>query len=815
MEKQLLHKGWKLQWKDRFLETSVPFSVYYDLLNAGEIEHPYYRDNEDKVFPLSQEDYVYQKTFDMPEKMKGCSRIWLRFEGVDTLAAIFLNGQLLGKTFNMHREWEFPVESILQEKENLLEVKFHSPVRYMEEQVKKQGAIPCNTDTIDGFPYLRKAHCMSGWDWAPKLPDMGIFRDVSLVGMELERIYHVHIRQQHQDGAVKLTVTADTFRSRCGKHADLLVEVIDPDGCRVQAEAAGGDRVIQAETVIEQPRLWWPRGYGEQPLYTVRVTAFAEGRIQDVWQRRIGLRTMGMRMEKDQWGESFAHEVNGVAIFAMGADYIPEDCLLPQRNRQKTRKLLEQCARANYNTIRVWGGGSYPEDYFFDLCDEYGFLVWEDLMFACSTYRLTEEFEENISCEIADNVRRIRHHACLGLWCGNNEMEGMIFDGYTRDPKLLGDYTRMYSYVIPKIVKREDPDTFYWPSSPCSGGDFDAPHDETRGDAHYWQVWHGYKPFPDYRKHNFRYASEFGFESLPALRTIESFTLPEDRNVFSYVMDRHQRSENGYAKMMVYLAQYFRYPSDLSQLVYASQLMQAQAMRYGVEHWRRNRGECMGAVVWQLNDCWPVASWSSIDYYGRWKALQYFEKRFFAPVMVSCCEEGLLTQNPNLNARPYRVEKSIRLHVANETMEEKRVTLRWSLRDSRSAVIGQEKEAVLQVPPLSGSWLPKEEFPDADFREHHVYYECLMEGQVVSFGSVLFSMPKFYKYQDPGLTVRREGKELVVTAKAYAASVELLNENEDWVLSDNYFDMEAGEKRVCILDGDGEQIRVRSIYDIG
>ena len=235
MEKQLLHKGWKLQWKDRFLETSVPFSVYYDLLNAGEIEHPYYRDNEDKVFPLSQEDYVYQKTFDMPEKMKGCSRIWLRFEGVDTLADIFLNGQLLGKTFNMHREWEFPVESILQEKENLLEVKFHSPVRYMEEQVKKQGAIPCNTDTIDGFPYLRKAHCMSGWDWAPKLPDMGIFRDVSLVGMELERIYHVHIRQQHQDGAVKLTVTADTFRSRCGKHADLLVEVIGPDGCRVQA----------------------------------------------------------------------------------------------------------------------------------------------------------------------------------------------------------------------------------------------------------------------------------------------------------------------------------------------------------------------------------------------------------------------------------------------------------------------------------------------------------------------------------------------------------------------------------------------------
>lgn len=808
MEKQKLNGGWELVWNDRVLETTVPFSVYSDLLNHGEIEDPYYRDNEKEALPLSREDYTYRTKFDVSQNVFSSYEIWLHFEGVDTLAEIWLNGVLLGETFNMHREWEFSVKEKLHEKDNLLEVRFHSPILYMEEQLEKQGAIPCNTDTIDGFPYLRKSNCMSGWDWAPKLPDMGLFRDVLLIGMGEDRILDAHVRQNHENGEVTLFFRVDTWRNRAGLDRKYRVIVTAPDG----AVLTGEDSPEQMK--ISNPKLWWPRGYGEQYLYTVRIEVYTDGGTADVWERRIGLRTMSMRMEKDEWGESFAHEVNGVAVFAMGADYIPEDCLLSRRSREKTKELLEQCVRANYNTLRVWGGAFYPDDWFYDLCDEYGLLVWQDFMFACSTYQLTEEFEENISHEIKENVRRIRHHACLGLWCGNNEMEGMICDGYGETPKLRGDYTRMYSYVIPKIVKREDPDTFYWPSSPSSGGDFDNPHDENRGDAHYWQVWHGYKPFPDYRKHNFRYASEFGFESLPAMKTIESFTLPKDRNVFSYVMEKHQRSENGYAKMMMYMAQYFPYPKDLSHLSYASQLMQAQAMRYAVEHWRRHRGQCMGAIVWQLNDCWPVASWSSIDYFGRWKALHYFEKRFFAPVMISCCEEGLLSQNPNPNARPYEVEKSIHLHVANETMEEQKVTVRWSLRDSRSVLVGEEKETELTVPPLSGVWIPKEEFPDADLFEHHVTYTCLQHGKVISEGSVIFSMPKFYQYADSALTVRREGDELVVTSQAYASSVELMNENEDLVLSDNYFDMEAGEKRIRIISGNADKVRVRSVYDI-
>lgn len=846
MLEQQLTKGWKLLWKGKELETELPCSVYSDLLKHGEIEDPFYRDNEKELLPLSEEDYTYRLCFEADGELLDKPKILLKFDGVDTLADIFLNGNKLGETYNMHRSWEFDVRGILKEA-NILEVRLHSPMRYMREQMEEKGAIPCNTDTLDGFPYLRKSSCMSGWDWAPKLPDMGIFRKAALYGISYGRLTQVQVRQQHEDGNVRLTLSAEA------ENIDKNSEKADPMTCRLTITSPAGERIVKAfgpestemsadgaadksvyrETAeIGNPMLWWPNGYGEQNLYTVRVELCKGDTVEDVWEQRVGLRTMTICREKDAWGESFAHEVNGITVFGMGADYIPEDCLLPRVNKDTTRQLLEKCKFANHNAIRVWGGAYYPDDWFYDICDELGLIVWQDFMFACATYLLTDEFEENITQEIIENVRRIRHHACLGLWCGNNEMEALIHS-YDPTPRLLGDYTRMYSYMIPKIVKKEDPDTFYWPSSPSSGGDFDEPQDETRGDAHYWQVWHGYKPFPDYREHNFRYASEFGFESLPALRTIESFTRPEDRNIFSYVMEKHQRSTNGYAKMMVYIAQYFRYPGDLSTLVYASQLMQGQAMRYAVEHWRRHRGECMGAIVWQLNDCWPVASWSSIDYYGRLKALHYFEKRFFAPILLSCCEEGLLSQDPNPNARPYEVEKSIHLNISNETRQEQTLLVRYSLRDAASNIIGEEKEKCLTVPALSSVWLEKEELPQADLYKHHVCYSCVQKAaeasaagaasaeenavcgeRIISEGSVLFSMPKFYQYENPHLQFRIEGDEIIVTAKAYAANVELLNEQEDWILSDNYFDMEAGEKRIKILSGKPEGVKIRSVYDI-
>ena len=364
-------------------------------------------------------------------------------------------------------------------------------------------------------------------------------------------------------------------------------------------------------------------------------------------------------------------------------------------------------------------------------------------------------------------------------------------------------------------MKEEDPDAFYWPSSPSSGGSFDNPWDENRGDCHYWDVWHGLKPFTDYRNYLFRYVSEFGFQSFPCMATIEGFTLPEDRNVFSYVMEKHQRNASANGRIAAYLSQTYLYPSTLDGFVYASQLLQAQAMQYGVEHWRRNRNDCrcMGAVVWQLNDCWPVVSWSSIDYFGRWKALHYYEKRFFAPVLISCHEEGILSQNTNVNAEPFDLKKTARLNVSNETLKPFEGTARWSLRRPDASVI-REGGFGVSVPPMSAVWMDEQDFHDED--TYGCYYSYALEnaeGRRVGGGSALFCAPKHFRFIDPKLEARLEGGEIVVTASAYARSVEIQC-GPDVLLEDNFFDMDAGERRVKVLRGAPEGVSARSVFDI-
>jgi beta-mannosidase len=613
------------------------------------MEDPYWRDNEDAAFALLEDDYEYVTVFSVSDRLLGMDRILLRCEGLDTLADLFLNGTTIGKADNMHRTWEFDVKKLVKKGNNELRIVFHSPIKYVAQankKIKADGSSHC----LEGFPHLRKAHCMFGWDWGPRLPDAGIWRDIKLLGIRGGRLDNIYITQKHKKETVDLNfrVQIDRVDVNPKKALSWTVIVTDPRGA-VREYPNSPDKIT-----IEKPDLWWPNGFGAHPLYTVKVVLLNERGIElDSWERRIGLRTMTVRIQKDKWGESFAHEVNGIRIFAMGADYIPEDNILSRVNPRRTRKLLDQCVAANFNAIRVWGGGYYPDDFFFDICDELGLVVWQDFMFACAVYELTGEFDQNIRAELADNIKRIRHHPSLGLWCGNNEME-MFVDQMTwvSTLKQKADYIKMYEYIFPQVLKEQDPETFYWPASPSSGGSFDYPNDPNRGDVHYWDVWHGGKPFSDYRNYYFRYASEFGFQSFPSLKTVESFTLPEDRNVFSYVLERHQRNNAANGKIMNYLYQTFLYPSSFGIFLYASQLLQAEAIKYGVEHFRRNRGRCMGAVYWQLNDIWPVVSWSSIDYFFRWKALHYYAKRFFQPVMLSCPEEGILTQDPNANHQP-------------------------------------------------------------------------------------------------------------------------------------------------------------------
>lgn len=797
-------------------EAVVPGTVYTDLLRNGKMEDPFWKDNEDKICAIMEKDYEYRCRFTLLPGMLKNHKVVLHFDGLDTLADIYVNQTYAGKAYNMHRIWEFDVKDLLQKGENELQVIFHSPLKYIAEAYKKYGNIG-NDDTYEGFMHLRKAHYMFGWDWGAHLPDAGIFRPVSLLGIQEARIDNVYIQQSHGEDRVSLAFRVEVRESVKSLPSPFTytVRIKEPEGRTWVLEDS------PEELTIENPKLWWVNNLGSQPLYDICVTLCYQGAILDTWERKIGLRQVTMRREKDRWGESFAHELNGRSIFAMGADYIPEDHLLGRTGREKTRKLLEACREANFNVIRVWGGGCYPEDWFYELCDEMGFLVWQDFMFACSVYELTPEFEENIRREFADNIKRIRHHASLGLWCGNNEMEMFVDEGcWVTKPSEVRDYLFMYERILPEVLSKYDPQTFYWPASPSSGGSFDDPNDPDRGDVHYWKVWHGNRPFSEYRKHFFRYASEFGFQAFPFKKTLEQITDdPEDFNIFSYVMEKHQRNYGANGKIMNYLQQTYRYPTEFTTLLYASQLLQADAIRYGVEHFRRNRGRCMGAVYWQLNDCWPVVSWSSIDYGGRWKALHYYAKRFFAPVMISCREEGWMTQEANMNRQHFTFEKSIRLNVANETLEDKKIKVCWQLRNQKAEILRLEEQEIT-VPALSAVWMEKTELPHADVFTQYVSFQAIEvkdgeeKAHVLSEGTVIFSYPKYFRYEDPCLTWEKEGNKIRVTASSYAKSVEILNEEEDLVLSDNYFDLNGDTKEVEIISGNADTLRLRSVYDI-
>ncbi len=861
------------------LPAVIPGSVYGNLLQQGLMPDPYDRMNELTALPLMDNDFVFETDFSLREEQLEGDFLLLRFDGIDTLADIYLNDVLLGHADNMHRIWEFSIEDAARVGQNTLRVEIASPTRYIEEENQKvfTGG---STDAMRGFPHLRKAHCMFGWDWGPRLPDAGIFREVSVLSGKMARIGQVYITQNwstagktaetetdgksgtvsaSESGQAQEKKLVDISYNAAGDEVDIIYAVeiedftdgngyeirtalYDPDGVLVlekssrrgTQECAGGDaqepeeQTGCAENVVcvdgaegwdtitvYNPKRWWPNGFGEQPLYRAEVTLLdGAGNVLDQWSRRIGLRTMTVNTERDEWGECFAHEVNGVKIFAMGADYIPEDNIFSRITPERTRRLLEDAAAANHNCVRVWGGGYYPDDWFFDICDELGLLVWQDFMFACASYELDESFERSISAEIRDNVRRIRHHACLGIWCGNNEMETQTLDGaWQPSIKQKCDYIKIFEYIIPKILEEEDPVTFYWPSSPSSGGNYDNPRDENRGDTHYWDVWHGGKPFTDYRNYHFRYMSEFGFQSFPCLKTVETFTALEDRNIFSRVMEMHQRNAAANGKIMTYLSATYLYPTDFEMLLYASQLLQADAIRYGIEHFRRNRGRCMGTVVWQLNDIWPVASWAGIDYYGRWKALHYVEKRAFAPVMISCEEVGELSERPFCVAQPAPIEKSARLHVANETMERVDGTVRWSLRKADGEALLEGAQEV-RVEPLSGLWLEKMDFSAYDELEIYISYSFEQDDRTVSEGTSLFTAPKHFPFHDPELTWRREGDALVVTAKAYAKNVEIAGVDGDVKFSDNFFDMNPGEKRVEIVAGDASAFTLKSVYQI-
>lgn len=785
MQTYTLNGTWQLSAGHRSLESvdmQIPGTVLSGLLAAGKIKDPFYRTNEDATRALFWKDYVFTRTFDVDEELLAQQHIVLVCEGLDTLAEISINGTFLAKTDNMHRTWKFQAKKLLHPGKNEIQIVFRSVLRFIEdypyEAHKKINYIPCGS--MKGNQLLRKAHSMFGWDWGPQTIDAGIFRDIYLQGYSHARIEDIRIHQQH---AKNVSVQTSITLSESVPGQKLCVELSE-DGADKPLQTklckTNADGVAAVDFVIENPKLWWPNDYGDQPLYIVRTTLLDEdGTSLESITRRIGLRTLTISQEKDEWGNEFAFCVNGVKIFTRGGNYIPDDCLYTRITEKKLDYILESCRRAHFNCVRVWGGGYYPSDAFYDLCDEKGLIVWQDLMYACNVYDVTDAFAENCRQETYDNVRRLRHHASLGLWCGNNEIESAWDhwgDFQKETPYLRADYIRLFEEVLPKAVQEADGETFYWHSSPSSGGCFDNPDDANRGDTHYWDVWHGQKPFTDYRKYFFRFCSEFGFQSFPCAKTVNSFTLEDDRNIFSRVMESHQKNDAANGKMLYYLSENLRYPKDLTHLLYASQVLQGMAIKYGVDHWRRNRGRCMGTLYWQINDDWPAPSWSSIDYFGRWKALHYMAQKFYAPHAVSMTLE----------------DHRCHVYFSNESFETTEYSLTLSIRDLSGNVL-KTYETKGNSPAFSAIETAVVDICSWEDQKDDVFLEAVIhtKDQKVLKDVETLVPYKYLNLKNPVISTEAEETNdafiLHISSDCFAPFVALDFDDADVIFSDNFF----------------------------
>lgn len=815
MKKQTLNGDWQLKQagSDEWLAAGVPGGVHTDLLRLGRIPDPFVGDNEKKTQWIAETDWEYSRTWTGDATLLAMDRVFLVCDGLDTLAEVWVNGQLVGKTENMFRQYRWDVREIVKAGENEISVKFRSSVQYAIERNEKRP-MPDVNNPLAGGPYLRKVPSHFGWDWGPRLPAVGIWQEIRLEGYNSGRMTDVHVRQKHVNGAVMMTVSASVERYD-KKTLMLSVRLTGPDGRVQEAEAKMGGKETKVAIDVAEPQLWWPNDLGEQPLYRVEVELKQGELLVDARQYQVGFRTVELRQEKDEWGESFTFVINGVAVFAKGSNWIPADTFNTRITREQVDHLLGSAAAAHHNMVRVWGGGFYESEDFYDLCDKYGLLVWQDFQFACAGYPLDEkEYVENVHGEVIDNIRRIRHRASLVLWCGNNEIETAWADWGWNKPvnaPFMKAYEKFFHHTLPRWVKEEDPDTAYWPSSPSSGEAFKEPNGLKKGDIHQWEVWHANKPFSQYRDTPARFVSEFGFQSLPELETIRTFAEEKDWNITSYIMEHHQRSPVGNEKVILYMLDHFRLPKDFESLVYLSQLLQLEAMRTGVEFWRRHPATS-GALYWQLNDCWPVISWASIDYYGRWKALHYASKRFFAPVMLSIDDAGM----------------SMDLYVTNDGVEAWDGEVKWSLETPGGEVV-DSGEAEISAKALATTLAKDLDFgvriTDANKRELVLVAELWRQGARVQLAVATFSPTKHVSLGEPNLNVEVMEEDSRLAIHLYADSlarfVEVKLEGVDVIFSDNYFDLPAGRPVVVTcglpegwtVEDARERIRVRSVTD--
>ena len=798
---------------DDTLPATVPGCVHTDLLAAGKIPDPWYRDNEKEIHWVAHRDWVYETCFNVAADVLERKHVVLRFEGLDTFCTVEVNGTTVLEADNMHRTWEIEVKAQLREGKNHLRLTFKSPIPYMKERDAQRRLWGWNIfhEDFRGKSYIRKMACAFGWDWGLMAPTAGVWRPARLLAYDA-RIKDVYLAQSRPASPQGLRRTGEDAKVILGCKADIEGEGklrfrLVFGGEKIEEIIAESDR---GEILIDNPRLWWPNGMGDQPLYELVTELLDEaGGVVDSNTKRIGLRTCELVREADDHGESFKFRINGRDVFMKGGNWIPCD-VFPSRITDETyRELLKSCATANMNMIRVWGGGIYEDDRFYDLCDELGILVWQDFMFACSTYPAFDEtFMENVRMEAVDNVRRIRHHPCLALWCGNNELEqGLVqwdIEDWTDRAMPPKDYLALFDELLPEVVSTEDPTTPYWPSSGHTPGE--GRHncwDDTCGDAHSWSVWFGGQPIEEQRNWKFRFMSEFGFQSYPELRTIEGFTAPEDRNMVNWIMDYHQRSNSGNQKILKYALDWFKEADGFENSLIVSQMIQALCVQYAAEHARRIQGRMDGLLYWQINDLWPGATWSSIDVHGRWKALHYFARRFFAPVLLSLVED--------------HDTGSVGIHVSNHQPETFTGAVKWFITDAAGLVV-EKGSAGACVPSQANrcvtvlacqkhreaagtAQLPLEirnhvNIPMAGDRDLLVWAMLEENGMEVSRNLAWFAKPKYWKLQRP--VIRREvrvieGKPVIELQTSHAAPwTQLTLRDADATFSDNFLHLLPG-----------------------
>lgn len=815
-----IHSGWQFRevGKTDWYNATVPGCVHTDLLANKIIDDPFYRDNEKKQQWIDKKDWEYRTTFKVTAQTLAHENVELVFAGLDTYASVYLNEQLVLKADNMFRTWRVNVKPTLKTGENTLRIVFRSPVNeILPVMAKLNYQLPAPNDQGEKTsPYTRKAPYQYGWDWGPRFVTSGIWRPVSLESWDHARVSDLQvIVKKISPELAELTANVEVEASAAGTatiELGNLTNKVVAGKQQIKLEP-GTNRVIFNFTV-SKPKLWWPNGLGAQPLYNFRARSLVNGQVTGERLTRTGLRTLELRQQRDEAGQSFTFVINGIPVFAKGGNWIPADSFPTRITKDKYRFLLQSVRDSNMNMLRVWGGGIYEADDFYELCDEMGILVWQDFMFACSMYPATQEFLDNVRAEAIDNVKRLRNHPSIVLWAGNNEVETAWRNwGWRQNlpASLWDDYQKIFHGVLQEVTAQFDPSRTYWPSSPHGGLD-DDPESLRSGDVHFWQVWHAAQPFSDYEKQNPRFMSEYGFQSFPNIETVKSYTVASDRDIESPIMLAHQRHPRGNQLVREYMLRDYAQPKDFESFLYVSQVLQAEGIRTGAEHLRRIMPHNMGSLYWQINDCWPVASWSSIDYYGRWKALQYYARRFYNDLLISPS-----VQNGNLKLfvvsdRPQAVRGKIRVTLMNFDG----ATLKSFVRDVDVAPLTSRSYVDLGVAEL---------LEGADAKNTIVYCELLVNDKTISSHDYFFAPFKELKFSKPTITSdvarTRNGFSIKLSSDKFAKAIYLAVPEHDGFFSDNYFNLAPGREMTVefhsrtplSLKDFQERLQIRSVFD--